>query len=100
MNWHDTIIHAIKTRRLLLLTYDPGNRVVEPCAYGESLEHHGLLRSFQLNGASASGEHINWKLFRTDRIHRLELLDQGFAGNRPEYRRGDKAMRGGIYCEL
>ncbi len=41
---------------------------------GFSQEGHGLLRAFQNSGASASGEHAWWKLFRADRIIRLEVL--------------------------
>ena len=100
MKWHDIITEAITSRRLLALTYAPGARLVEPCAYGCGADQQGLLRSFQRSGASASGEHENWKLFRTDRIIRLEILDERFLGDRPEYHRGDRAMKGGIYCQI
>jgi hypothetical protein len=66
MHW--MIVNAIGARRLLGIYYEPGNRIVEPCAYGLSREHHALLRVFQTAGASASGKHVNWKLLRTDRI--------------------------------
>ena len=94
-----TICQAINEQRLLRLYYDPGLRTVEPHAHGESRGGNDLLRAFQTSGASASGEHVNWKLFRLDRITSLELLEETFPGSRPEYRRNDKAMAL-IYCQL
>jgi predicted DNA-binding transcriptional regulator YafY len=97
---NSTILQAINERRLISLDYDPGMRTIEPCAYGISSEGHFLLRAFQTSGASASGEHINWKLFRTDRIRSIRILEDRFVSPRPGYRRGDKAMVGGIYSQL
>lgn len=97
---HRDLIQAINERRVIALDYDPGARIIEPHAYGESKEGNGLLRAFQTSGASASGEHIHWKLFRVDRIRSFKLLDENFPGPRPEYREGDKAMKGGIYAQL
>ena len=97
---HRDLIQAINERRLISLDYEPGGRIIEPHAYGESSEHNGLVRAFQVSGASASGEHVNWKLLRVDKITRFKLLDDRFSGPRPDYRRGDKAMKGGIYAEL
>ena len=97
---HALIVKAISERYLLRIVYDPGERIIEPCAYGTSSEGHGLLRGFQTSGASASGEHVNWKLLRTDRIIQIAVLPQPFAGPRPEYRRNDKAMKGGIFSQL
>ena len=94
------LILAIQERCLLEMDYDPGIRILEPFAYGLSSEGHELLRSFQREGASASGEHINWKLMRVDRIRSVRLLNEIFSGSRPDYRRNDKAMRGGIYCQI
>ena len=98
MHW--IIMRAITERRLLGVYYEPGDRIIEPCAYGLSREHHGLLRAFQTAGASASGKHVNWKLLRTDRIAQIHMLAEQFDRLRPEYCRGDKAMVGGIYCQL
>jgi len=98
MHW--IIIRAIIERRLLGIYYEPGARIIEPCAYGLSREQHGLLRAFQTSGASASGKHVNWKLLRTDKITQIHILAEQFDRPRPEYRRGDKTMVGGIYCQL
>jgi predicted DNA-binding transcriptional regulator YafY len=96
---HQMITQAITERRLLRIYYEPGLRIIEPYAFGLSSEH-GLLRAFQTSGASASGEHVNWKLFRTARITQIQILGDQFDGQRPEYRRNDRAMTGGIYCQL
>ena len=58
------------------------------------------MRAFQTEGASASGEHEHWKLFRVDRAESIELSSDSFDGPRPEYKRGDRAMKGGIIAEL
>ncbi len=65
---HELLIQAIRERMVLTLYYEPGERIIEPHAYGLSAEGKPLLRAFQTAGASASGEHENWKLFRVDRI--------------------------------
>jgi hypothetical protein len=95
-----TILLAIRERRLLCLHYAPGMRIVQPCAYGRSSEGNDLLRAFQTSGASASGEHVHWKLFRVDRIQQMQLLLEQFLSPPLDYHANDKAMRGGIYCQL
>ncbi len=87
--------NAINERRLIRLDYEPGQRLIEPHAYGLSSKGDELLRAFQVSGASASGVHHDWKLFRVDRINSLTVLNERFDGPRPEYRRGDSAMKGG-----
>ena len=76
MHW--IIVRAIIECRLLDIYYEPGARIVEPCAYGLSRERHALLRAFQTAGASASGKHVNWKLLRTDRITQMHVLAARF----------------------
>lgn len=91
---------AIVERRLIRLDYDPGQRLIEPHAYGRSSEGNELLRAFQVNGASASREHHHWKLFRVDRINSMTVLTERFDEPRPGYRRDDSAMKGGILAQL
>lgn len=91
---------AIRNRSLIKLKYPPGERIVEPHAFGRRSDGKLLLRAYQIDGASASGEHQNWKLFRIDRMANVVVSHQTFVGPRPSYKRGDKAMRGGIICEL
>ena len=94
------IINAITEQRVLELDYMPGMRMVEPHAYGRSANGDLLLRAYQTSGASSSGEHEHWKLLRLDRANMVQLTDEIFDGPRPGYRRGDKAMKGGIIAEL
>jgi len=90
---------AIQERKRIRLFYDPGERLVEPHAFGRSSEGKLLVRAFQVEGASASNEHHDWKLFRVDRMGQSDISG-GFDEPRPGYRRGDKAMKGGIIAEL
>ena len=91
---------AINERRLIRLDYEPGERLIEPHAYGSSNDGNELIRAFQVEGASESGEHHQWKLFRVDRIKSMEVLDEKFPGPRPEYNQDDPAMKGGIFAHL
>jgi hypothetical protein len=95
-----TITEAIEDRRLLAVRYDPGERVVEPHAYGQSSVGNELIRAYQTRGASNSGEPVGWKLLRVDKIERVRMLDEHFPGPRPEYRRNDSAMKGGVLAQL
>lgn len=94
------IVQAIQSRQVLTINYDPGERVIEPHAVGMSKDGNELLRAFQVSGASASGEHTEWKLFRLDRVRSLKLPGQSFSGPRPEYKKGDRAMKAQIFAEL
>lgn len=100
MLMEDTIPGAIRAKRVLELYYDPGYRTIEPHAFGRGSDGQLLMRAYQTAGASASGEHENWKLFRVDRVRSLRAANAEFDGPRPGYRRGDKAMKGGIIAEL
>ena len=91
---------AIRRRVMLRVNYDPGERLVEPHTYGESKDGNFLLRAFQVSGASQSNEHVNWKLFRIDRMVSVSLSDQTFSGPRPDYNPDDKAMKGDVIERL
>jgi hypothetical protein len=92
--------HAIEGRQVLEINYPPGKRFVEPHALGYSADGNVLLRAYQIAGASASGEHVNWKLFRIDRAGGAGPTGNVFGGPRPDYKRGDSAMKGGIIAQL
>jgi hypothetical protein len=92
--------HAIEAREVLEIDYPPGKRYIEPHALGYSADGNVLLRAFQTTGAGASGEHANWKLLRIDRVGAAGLTGSVFSGARPDYRRGDKSMKGGIIAQL
>jgi predicted DNA-binding transcriptional regulator YafY len=94
------LIAAIEGRRLVSLWYDPGARVVEPHALGYGSGGQLLLRAFQIEGASASNQHFNWKLFRLDRMLDARFNGGSFPAPRPEYKRDDPAMKRGIIARL
>ena len=95
-----TIQEAIRKMRRLSISYDPGERIVEPHVLGRSSKGDLLLRAFQVSGASASGEHHNWKLFRLDRMLSAAESGDEFDGPRPLYNPDDSAMKGGIIARL
>lgn len=96
----DLVTDAIRNKRRLSLDYRPGQRTVEPHVLGYSSEGNILLRAYQTEGASASGEHENWKLFRIDRADTLSDSGEEFDGPRPGYNPDDSAMKGGIIARL
>jgi predicted DNA-binding transcriptional regulator YafY len=94
------LIAAIKGRRLVSIWYDPGIRVVEPYALGYGSDGQLLLRAFQITGASASDQPFHWKLFRLDRMRDAGFDGGPFRAPRPEYKRDDSAMTGGIIAQI
>lgn len=94
------ISEAISEKARLTVSYPPGTRVIEPHAFGYSKDGHPLLRAYQVSGASSSGEHEHWKLFRLDRIGGVDPEGSSFTEARPGYRRDNKAMKGGIISQL
>jgi predicted DNA-binding transcriptional regulator YafY len=94
------IAKAIRAKHRLEINYPPGKRVVEPHVLGRSKDGHVLLRAFQTGGASSSGEPVNWKLFRLDRMGSANDSGEEFAGPRPLYNPDDSAMKGGIIARL
>jgi len=95
-----TIREAIRNRHRLEVDYWPGRRIIEPHAYGYGSNGQELLRAFQVDGASASGEHQNWKLLRLDRMGQVVDTGVSFDGPRPQYKQDDTAMKGGIVEQL
>ena len=100
MSQVDALKSAIKNRKVIRLNYTPGNRLIEPHALGYSKDGNLLLRAFQIEGASASGEHVDWKLFRIDRMNNPEDSGDSFDGPRPGYNPDDPAMKGGVIACL
>ena len=87
-----SIARAIQERRLLKLAYHGYYRLVEPHAYGINPDHHEILRCWQVEGGSESGERSGWKLLRVDEIHTMTCTEQRFSSPRNGYKRGDSAM--------
>jgi len=86
------IAEAIRKRRLLRFSYDGYLRTVEPHAYGTDRKGRYLLRAYQVAGGSESGEFAGWKLFCEDEMVAITVASDTFAGPRPDYKRGDRAI--------
>lgn len=95
-----TIRDAIQNRKRLTVTYDPGERLIEPHAVGYSKAGDILLRAYQVDGVSKSGEPENWKLFRLDRMTDASGNGGSFSEPREGYKQNDSAMSGGIIAQL
>jgi len=93
------ICRAIEERKLLSIYYDGDYRRIEPHAYGESEAGKVLVRAYQVEGFSKSGENYFWKLFDQDKITFINLLDERFPGPRKEYTAADPAIAK-MYCQL
>jgi len=102
---------AIDDRRELRIYYvspnaDTANpngwRIVHPHAFGYSGGGGLLMRAWQPNvdrGISFSKHKPEWRLFRTDGITKVELLNTHFQKH-PDFRKGDRSMVGGLITEL
>ena len=100
----DSIVDAIKNRRVLVIYYDgdePGGRglrEIEPVCFGYSKKGNPVLRAWDLEGASHRGFKgekplPSWRLFRLDRIMSLTPTGNNFETPRPNYNpSGDKSM--------
>lgn len=86
------ISDAIENETLLRFTYDGHPRLVEPHTYGLDRKGHPALLAFQVGGGGDSSEFVGWKMFHVAEIEALEELEEGFAGARRGFKRGDKAF--------
>lgn len=93
------IITAIENQNVLEFYYKGHLRIVEPHAYGTTAKGNELLRAYQIEGTSDSGEVPDWKLFSTNKIEQLTTREANFSETRPGYNPGDTAMSE-IYCEI
>jgi hypothetical protein len=96
---NQAICNAIQGRKVIRFFYDGGFRMAEPHCHGESKEGNELLRAYQTDGYSESGNPQGWKLFRLDEMTSLTITDATFSGARPYYNPADKDMVS-IYCCL
>ncbi|MGQ4876126.1 MAG: hypothetical protein ACP6IY_18830 [Promethearchaeia archaeon] len=90
---------AIQSRKLLSFSYDGGIREVEPYCYGITKKGKEMLRAYQVDGYSKSGNRQGWKLFDVSKIFRLEIIDKTFINIRPEYNPNDSVMIR-IFCRI
>src|ERR1700694_5054134 len=91
---------ALIADKCLELRYDGYSRVVEVHAVGRSKENHWIMRVWQVRGGSVNNEPTGWKLMRLDEGFSAYILEEKSAAPRPGDKRRDKAMSGGIKCQL
>lgn len=91
------LIFAIQNRLTVKITYDGGDRIIEPHCYGLARTSNILLRAYQTSGYSSTRK-LGWKLLDISKIRSFEVLDQNFSV-RFDYKRNDKAMMR-IYSQL
>jgi hypothetical protein len=91
---------ALSEGKRLKVRYNGFTRIVEVHAVGRSRENHSLMRVWQVRGGSISEEPIGWKLMRLDHATDGVVTDEVSDAPRPEYKRGDSAMLGGILRQL
>jgi hypothetical protein len=93
------ICEAIAGRRLMEIWYRGGSRIIEPYCHGTSKAGNEVLRAFQIQGHSNSGQPTAWKLFEVREIQSLQIFDQRFETNRPLYNPNDRDMIR-IHCRV
>lgn len=82
---NQTIIDAIRNRRVINFTYDGERRSAEPHCYGIDTKGHEALRAWQRNKG--------WRLFHLSEIRQLSVDAATFTGPRPGYNPNDKHMQ-------
>jgi predicted DNA-binding transcriptional regulator YafY len=93
------ICDVIRDRKIIRFSYSGGFRKVEPFCHGINTAGNDVLRGWQIDGYSESGNPQGWKLFRVDTISRLTITDEVFEGRRPGYNPNDSAMAT-VYCHV
>lgn len=96
----DTPCQALESGVCLELRYDGFSRVVEVHAVGLSKEGDWLMRVWQVSSGSVHNEPTGWKMMRLDEGFSAHLTSIKSVAPRPGYRRGDRAMTGGVKCQL
>lgn len=83
---------AVRSRKCIRIDYDGHERIVEPHAAGYSRAGNAVMRVYQVDGGSKSGEGIGWKMLRLDEIFSFTILPEDSSAPRPGYKRGDRGM--------
>ncbi len=86
------ICQAIRMRRRLTFEYEGQRRIVEPYCHGFGSQDTELLRAIQVAGASRSRGFGFGKLWRLDKMSRVELRDESFSPDDRNYNPNDSAM--------
>lgn len=86
-------ISAIDKKKLMSLTYDGVERLVEVHAVGISGQNNPVMRVFQISGGSQSGEKDGWKLMKLSKAANFRLMDFPSEAPREGYAADDSAMK-------
>jgi hypothetical protein len=89
---------AIAKHQVIRLAYSGYDRLIEPYLLGVTRKGKEMLRAYQIDGGSVSGETEGWKLFDISEAGGHVTTGQTFRP-RPEYNPSDRAMREMI-CRL
>jgi hypothetical protein len=92
-------VQAIRERKLLEITYNNIRRTVEPYTYGITKNKHEMLRCYQIKGKHSSIQPHDWDFLKVIEIKSLSISEESFLGNRPEYKKDDKAFDT-IYAQI
>ena len=91
---------ALELGKRLELRYDGFSRVVEVHVVGLTKEGHWIMRVWQVRGGSIHDEPPGWKTMRLNEGFSAHILNEKSMAPRPGYQRGDRAMTGGIKCQV
>jgi len=86
---------AILSQKVIQFNYEgkEGIRKVEPVLIGKTKKNNTAIRAYQINGATST-QNNEWKIFLTDKMSNLKVLELDQAENRPEYNpNGDAEFR-------
>lgn len=81
----EEILEAVQARREIKLVYEGQERLVDPHCFGRNKLGNDVVRAYQHGPASG------WRLFRLDRIGKVEDTGLPFVPQ-PTYRRDDATM--------
>lgn len=90
--WIDLASKALRSGKVLELSYDGWRRWVEVHAVGYSKDGNPLMRVWQTRGGSNSDERQGWKLMRCDEAFAATITEEVSEAPRKGYRRGDPAL--------
>ena len=96
---HTVACTALRAKKCLELRYDGFTRVVEVHAVGVTKDGNEVMRVWQVRGGSNSRKPAGFKLLRLDEAFTAHMTDEQSNAPRPDYKRGDPAMKI-IYCEV
>lgn len=96
---NDDIRYCILHRVRAELQYEGGERTVEIYCWGRNSASHDILRVYQTNGYSESGNEVGFKTFLTTKIKNFRILYGDRFLLKPGYRKYDEEMTK-IYMQL